>query len=290
MSGINSVNLFIQNDGHAYTSIDAKTAGFQMNPVKLLDTIEEILIKKLPYTPHDCRTQVAPEEARSQLKDIAKCAFDNFQTDYAFKYRFHYRDKDWPQVRRFIKVYLHSLPFPQEVIEIIIKNLGFAALTTYSTVCLKANQESKVKVVFEKLAVANGYAYCNQNFSFTISHINYLKTLSFFKEKVYETHSTSSDNIRSLMIQCAKSDALKYLFKWDNTVTFQSSLDRAGNDSLFDCISNSKLCTLQERAVFCSLVRSRTTQLTVRQEFLQKRFEKDIKKALVAENTSNESL
>jgi FKBP-type peptidyl-prolyl cis-trans isomerase len=278
MSGINSVNLFIQNDGHAYTSIDAKTAGFQMDPVKLLDTIEKILEKNLPYTPHDCRTQVAPEEARSQLQGIAKCAFENFQTEYASKYRFHYRDKEWPQVRRLIKVYLPSLPFPQELIEIIIKNLGFEALTNYSTVCLKANQECQVKVVFEKLAVANGYTYCNQNFSSTISHFNYVKTLSFFKEKVYETPLTSN-NERLFEIQRAKALTFRHVFKWESAVTFQNSLDRSNYALSFTYIGNGKLYTLQERAVFCSFFRSRITAHTYRETFCLQRHEKQIKKA-----------
>lgn len=287
MSIANSVNIYVYEDSgrHTYTLEVVKMVGFQFDPIYFLDKIEEIVKNNLPYTPYpyDSSRQIAQEKASTLLPEIAKLAYENFITHHSPSTQ-PYRFNDWPQVRRFLNIFSPSLPFPQEIIKIIGQNLRFADLITYSEVNLKAYRESQA--VFEELAISNGYTLCNQSFPFSISHIDYLKTLSFFKENVYDTHKNAGDSLRSVMIQCAKSDTIKHIFRWDNAVKFQSSLDISGDDSLFEKICNDKVCTLYDRAVFCSLAHTRSTALTFRQAFLLKRFEKNIKKALTAENAT----
>ena len=285
MSSVSTVNIFVYTEDsgrRTYTMEEVKNADMQLNSIYTLDKIEEIVKNKLPYTPQTYASlrQITEGKAFAPLPEIAKNAYDDFIDHHSLDLR--YRFKDWPQVRRLINIFSPSLSFPQEIIKHIVQNLRFQDLVSYSEVTPKASRESQV--VFEELAISNGYALCTQSFPFSISHINYLTTLSFLKEHVYDSHKNSSVNIRTVMIQCGKSDTLKYIFKNENAFAFQSSLDLTENESFFDKICDYKSCTLQERAVFCSLVHIRYTPLTCRQTFLLKRFEKNIKKELTAEN------
>lgn len=253
MINFNTYNIYTfqtSSGQRAYTLESTENPALYSNAIHLLDKLEEVVGKDLPYVPSSASyaKSFTNEEAIAILPQIAKLAQDHFMTHHAHDR--WYRNKDWPRVKRFLNILAPTLPVPQETINHIGDRLNFRSLVAYSGVNVKAQRESQA--IFENLAKLHGYTYCKENFALSISPIDYLKVLSCFKENAYK-----GDPSFKLLFLMAQKDTIRAIFRMETPLSFHSSLSLSEDKSLFALIGDGRRCNPKERAVLCSFAHSR---------------------------------